>query len=86
MGWIRGRPRALLILFFSLAVFLTGSISAISGEALAERGIWPAITLASLLVALSFALLVLGRVLWITSRIGSLYGGDPSAPKNGGRP
>lgn len=86
MGWIRGRPRALLFLFFALAVFLTGSISAISGDALGGGGIWPASTMASLVVALGFALLVLGRILWFTAAVGLPPRENPLSRGKVGRP
>lgn len=76
MGWIRGNPRGLLLAFFTLAVFLTGSIFSTWDWSAAQRDIAAAFTMAALISALAFALTVLLRILWVAHQ--------SAGPNNGG--
>ena len=83
MGWVRGNPRALLILFFAFAVFLSGSLSA-SFDVLARTGGPLSVAaLVSQFAALSFVLLILGRILWVT---GGYKRAAPPSDDNRGTP
>ncbi len=65
MGRIRGNPRALLLLFFVLATFLTGTLYSIRDLPLAVgTSTTMAFAISALLVALAFVLLILGRIIW----------------------
>lgn len=66
MGWVRGNPRALFVLFFSFAIFLTGSIYS-TWQAAMRAGLGEALIVLAQVAALSFVLLILGRILWVTA-------------------
>jgi|GEM_PF-2464007 len=65
MGWIRGNPLALTILFFALAVFAAGYLPVAWEGAMSGSGT-ATLTFALLSSSLLFALLVLARILWVT--------------------
>ncbi len=68
MAWLRGNPRALLITFFALAVFFTGALYSIAGRV--QFGSDPLDTLTTLALGISllFVLLILMRILWVTTK------------------
>lgn len=67
MGRVRGNPGALLVLFFDLAVFLTGSLYAVGDRAWAGNGLFDTGTVAALVVSLVVVFLILIRILWIVA-------------------
>lgn len=68
MGWLRGNPRALLITFFTLAVFFTGGLYSVAGRA--QFGTDPLETLTTLALGISLlsVFLILMRILWMTTK------------------
>ncbi len=66
MERVRGNPRALMTLFFSLAVFLTGSLYATWGTAI-DGNPFTLTIIAAQALALAFVFLVLARILWVTA-------------------
>lgn len=64
---IRGNPRVLLLLFFSFAVFFTGTLYETGESALSTRDPISLSTVLALASGLVFVLAILGRILWLTS-------------------
>lgn len=68
MGRVRGNPSGLLVLFFGLAVFLTGSLYAVADRAWAGNGLIDAGTVGALVVSLAVVFLILVRILWVMAK------------------
>ena len=84
MGRIRGNPPALMMLFFSFAVFLTGSLYATWGTAV-DGNVLTLMIAAVQVSALAFVFLVLGRILWVMAglRVQGQPAADSEAEKGG---
>jgi len=65
MGWIRGHPRNLMLLFFSLATLLTGGLYSFRDwQSAGATPLHSTLAIAALSVALAFVLLILVRIVW----------------------
>ncbi len=80
MGWLRGNPRALLITFFSLAVFFTGSLYSIAGRVQFGNDPLDTLTTLALGISLLFVLLILMRILWVTTKLSDIP--RPTVPES----
>lgn len=86
MGRVRGNPNVLLLLFFGLAVFLTGSLYAVADRAWAGRGLIDTVTVAGLVVSLGVVLLILLRIVWVAAKATDRTSEAPSGVKAPARP
>lgn len=68
MGLIRGNPVALVALFFGVAVVLMGMVYSLLPAVAREQSIVLIAAFLVLSVSLVLTMVILGRILWLTSK------------------